>query len=223
MTEPDLKGYIHDVGGPTANFRSHPAASRCCGHVHGGKHCLAPTTCSHMIVDHSDYLKILRRVRELPGVKKVFIRSGIRFDYLMADPDDTFFKELVEYHVSGQLKVAPEHCAPNTLASMATAHRDLPTSSGEVGRGAEQEGRQKAVSGALPCPATGSTLKDARLSLAGVPHKNHMRPGRCRISPHPGTVSTCMFYTGLTLHPQAGVRGKDPRGQGPAACIAAIL
>ena len=72
----------------------------------GGKHCLAPTTCSHMIVDHSDYLKILRRVRELPGVKKVFIRSGIRFDYLMADPDDTFFKELVEYHVSGQLKGA---------------------------------------------------------------------------------------------------------------------
>ena len=84
----------------------------------GGKHCLAPTTCSHMIVDHSDYLKILRRVLELPGVKKVFIRSGIRFDYLMADPDDTFFKELVEYHVSGQLKVAPEHCAPNTLAYM---------------------------------------------------------------------------------------------------------
>ena len=82
----------------------------------GGKHCLAPTTCSHMIVDHSDYLKILRRVRELPGVKKVFIRSGIRFDYLMADPDDTFFKELVEYHVSGQLKVALHGQA---------AHRDL--------------------------------------------------------------------------------------------------
>ena len=117
--EPDFKGYIHDVGGPTANFRFPSCREQMLrGMCNGGKHCLAPTTCSHMIVDHSDYLKILRRVRELPGVKKVFIRSGIRFDYLMADPDDTFFKELVEYHVSGQLKVAPEHCAPNTLAYM---------------------------------------------------------------------------------------------------------
>ena len=117
--EPDFKGYIHDVGGPTANFRFPSCREQMLrGMCTGGKHCLAPTTCSHMIVDHSDYLKILRRVRELPGVKKVFIRSGIRFDYLMADPDDTFFKELVEYHVSGQLKVAPEHCAPNTLAYM---------------------------------------------------------------------------------------------------------
>ena len=115
--EPDFKGYIHDVGGPTANFRFPSCREQMLrGMCNGGKHCLAPTTCSHMIVDHSDYLKILRRVRELPGVKKVFIRSGIRFDYLMADPDDTFFKELVEYHVSGQLKVAPEHCAPNTLS-----------------------------------------------------------------------------------------------------------
>ena len=114
--EPDFKGYIHDIGGPTANFRFPSCREQMLrGMCNGGKHCLAPTTCSHMIVDHSDYLKILRRVRELPGVKKVFIRSGIRFDYLMADPDDTFFKELVEYHVSGQLKVAPEHCAPNTL------------------------------------------------------------------------------------------------------------
>lgn len=95
----------------------------------GGKHCLAPTTCSHMIVDHSDYLKILRRVRELPGVKKVFIRSGIRFDYLMADPDDTFFKELVEYHVSGQLKVAPEHCAPTPSPTWASRPSRPSTSS----------------------------------------------------------------------------------------------
>lgn len=103
--EPDFKGYIHDIGGPTANFRFPSCREQMLrGMCNGGKHCLAPTTCSHMIVDHSDYLKILRRVRELPGVKKVFIRSGIRFDYLMADPDDTFFKELVEYHVSGQLK-----------------------------------------------------------------------------------------------------------------------
>ena len=117
--EPDFKGYIHDIGGRTANFRFPSCREQMLrGMCNGGKHCLAPTTCSHMIVDHSDYLKILRRVRELPGVKKVFIRSGIRFDYLMADPDDTFFKELVEYHVSGQLKVAPEHCAPNTLAYM---------------------------------------------------------------------------------------------------------
>ncbi len=115
----------------------------------GGKHCLAPQTCSHMIVDHSDYLKILRRVRELPGVKKVFIRSGIRFDYLLADPDDTFFKELVEYHVSGQLKVAPEHCAPNTLAYMGKPPIETFNKFKDKFYELSKKSRQKAVSGAL--------------------------------------------------------------------------
>ena len=113
---PDFKGYIHDVGGPTANFRLPSCAQQMQnGMCTGGKHCLAPTPCPKLIVDHSEYLSILRKLRALPGVKRVFIRSGIRYDYLMCDKDETFFRELVKYHVSGQLKVAPEHCAPNTL------------------------------------------------------------------------------------------------------------
>ena len=148
--EPDFKGYIHDVGGPTANFRFPSCREQMLrGMCTGGKHCLAPTTCSHMIVDHSDYLKILRRVRELPGVKKVFIRSGIRFDYLMADPDDTFFKELVEYHVSGQLKVAPEHCAPNTLAYMGKPPIETFNKFKDKFYELSKKAGKKAVSGAL--------------------------------------------------------------------------
>ena len=204
--EPDFKGYIHDIGGPTANFRFPSCREQMLrGMCNGGKHCLAPTTCSHMIVDHSDYLKILRRVRELPGVKKVFIRSGIRFDYLMADPDDTFFKELVEYHVSGQLKVAPEHCAPNTLAYMGKppieTFNKFKDKFYELSRKA---GKKQYLVPYLMSSHPGSTLKDA-VYLAEYLYKNHMRPEQVQdFYPTPGTVSTCMFYTGLdpyTLKP----------------------
>ena len=171
----------------------------------GGKHCLAPTTCSHMIVDHSDYLKILRRVRELPGVKKVFIRSGIRFDYLMADPDDTFFKELVEYHVSGQLKVAPEHCAPNTLAYMGKPPIETFNKfKDKFYELSKKAGKKQYLVPYLMSSHPGSTLKDA-VYLAEYLYKNHMRPEQVQdFYPTPGTVSTCMFYTGLdpyTLKP----------------------
>ena len=202
----DFKGYIHDIGGPTANFRFPSCREQMLrGMCNGGKHCLAPTTCSHMIVDHSDYLKILRRVRELPGVKKVFIRSGIRFDYLMADPDDTFFKELVEYHVSGQLKVAPEHCAPNTLAYMGKppieTFNKFKDKFYELSRKA---GKKQYLVPYLMSSHPGSTLKDA-VYLAEYLYKNHMRPEQVQdFYPTPGTVSTCMFYTGLdpyTLKP----------------------
>ena len=204
--EPDFKGYIHDVGGPTANFRFPSCREQMLrGMCSGGKHCLAPTTCSHMIVDHSDYLKILRRVRELPGVKKVFIRSGIRFDYLMADPDDTFFKELVEYHVSGQLKVAPEHCAPNTLAYMGKppieTFNKFKDKFYELSRKA---GKKQYLVPYLMSSHPGSTLKDA-VYLAEYLYKNHMRPEQVQdFYPTPSTISTCMYYTGLdpaTLKP----------------------
>ena len=116
---PGFKGYIHDIGGPTANFRAPSCGKQMReGMCQGGKKCLAPSPCPHLMVDHTEYLHILRRVRALPGVKKVFIRSGIRYDYLIWDKDESFFKELVQHHVSGQLKVAPEHCAPNTLRYM---------------------------------------------------------------------------------------------------------
>ena len=206
VLDKDFKGYIHDVGGPTANFRFPSCREQMLrGMCNGGKHCLAPQTCSHMIVDHSDYLKILRRVRELPGVKKVFIRSGIRFDYLMADPDDTFFKELVEYHVSGQLKVAPEHCAPNTLAYMGKppiqTFNKFKDKFYELSRKA---GKKQYLVPYLMSSHPGSTLKDA-VYLAEYLYKNHMRPEQVQdFYPTPGTVSTCMFYTGLdpyTLKP----------------------
>ena len=116
--EPDFKGYIHDVGGPTANFRF-PACQK--QQVHGvcpNKQCLFPKPCKNLKADHSDYLALLKELREIPGVKKVFIRSGIRFDYVLADKDDRFLRELCEYHVSGQLKVAPEHVSDNVLRLM---------------------------------------------------------------------------------------------------------
>ena len=203
---PHFKGYIHDVGGPTANFRFPSCREQMLrGMCNGGKHCLAPTTCSHMIVDHSDYLKILRRVRELPGVKKVFIRSGIRFDYLMADPDDTFFKELVEYHVSGQLKVAPEHCAPNTLAYMGKPPiQTFNKFKDKFYELSKKAGKKQYLVPYLMSSHPGSTLSDA-VYLAEYLYKNHMRPEQVQdFYPTPGTVSTCMFYTGLdpyTLKP----------------------
>ena len=115
---PGFKGYIHDVGGPTANFRRPSCPGQLKKGLCKGKKCLAPAPCPAMKADHSEYLHLLRRLRRLPGVKKVFIRSGIRFDYLMADPDETFFKELVQHHISGQLKVAPEHCSAPVLQCM---------------------------------------------------------------------------------------------------------
>lgn len=116
--EPDFKGYIHDVGGPTANFRQPACKKQLTKGVCPTQQCLFPKPCKNLIADHSDYLALLRKLRAIPGVKKVFIRSGIRFDYLLADQDDTFFKELVKYHVSGQLKVAPEHIADPVLEKM---------------------------------------------------------------------------------------------------------
>ena len=116
--DPEFKGYIHDVGGPTANFRQRACKKQEKYGVCANRQCLFPKPCPNLIVDHSDYLKLLRELRSLPKVKKVFIRSGIRFDYLMADKDDTFFRELCKYHVSGQLKVAPEHISDKVLMKL---------------------------------------------------------------------------------------------------------
>lgn len=147
----------------------------------GSKHCLAPTTCSHMIVDHSDYLKILRRVRELPGVKKVFIRSGIRFDYLMADPDDTFFKELVEYHVSGQLKVAPEHCAPNTLAYMGKPPIETFNKFKDKFYELSRKAGKSSTSCRISCPATRAAPSRMPSIWPNTSTRTICVPSRCRI------------------------------------------
>ena len=202
---PGFKGYIHDVGGPTANFRQPACKKQLQRGACPTRQCLFPSPCKNLIADHTDYLSLLRKLRKLPGVKKVFIRSGIRFDYLMADPDDTFFKELVEYHVSGQLKVAPEHCAPNTLAYMGKPPiQTFNKFKDKFYELSKKAGKKQYLVPYLMSSHPGSTLNDA-VYLAEYLYKNHMRPEQVQdFYPTPGTVSTCMFYTGLdpyTLKP----------------------
>lgn len=195
---PNYKGYIHDIGGPTANFRK-PSCDYQLEHgLCKGKKCLAPKPCANLNVDHSEYLDILRSVRSLPGVKKVFIRSGIRYDYLLEDRDDTFFRELVENHVSGQLKVAPEHCSASVLDKMGKPHIEAYIAfskryfqyTGEVNK-------EQYLVPYLMSSHPESTLDDA-IELALFLKKNHIRPEQVQdFYPTPGTISTCMFYTGL--------------------------
>ncbi len=201
----DFKGYIHDVGGPTANFRK-PA---CKGQLLRGacidKKCLAPTMCKAVEVDHSDYLSLLRQLRKLPKVKKVFIRSGIRFDYLVADKNDEFFKELINHHISGQLKVAPEHCSNNVLKYMGKppieVYNKFEKRFYEL---TKSVGKQQYLVPYLMSSHPGSTIKDA-IELAVFLKKNNLHPEQVQdFYPTPGTISTAMFYTGLdpnTLKP----------------------
>ena len=203
---PGFKGYIHDVGGPTANFRKISCAEQMKrGMCQGGKKCLAPNPCPKLIVDHKEYLGILRKLRAIPGVKKVFIRSGIRYDYLILDKDESFFKELVQHHVSGQLKVAPEHCAPNTLAYMGKPPIEVfDKFKARFYELTKQAGKKQYLVPYLMSSHPGSTLKDAVI-LAEYLYKNRMKPEQVQdFYPTPGTVSTCMFYTELdpyTLKP----------------------
>ena len=196
--DPDFKGYIHDVGGPTANFRR-PACDKQL--THGAcrdKQCLFPAPCKNLIADHSNYLSLLRKLRALPGVKKVFIRSGIRFDYLLADKDDSFFRELVKHHVSGQLKVAPEHISDRVLRLMgkpdnAVYERFLD----KYFRLCRQEGKEQYVVPYLMSSHPGSTLKEA-IELAEYLHRHHLNPEQVSdFYPTPSTISTVMYYTGL--------------------------
>lgn len=195
---PGFKGYIHDVGGPTANFR-HPSCAL--QEKHGlckGKKCLAPKPCPNLQVEHREYLDILRALRQVDGVKKVFIRSGIRYDYLLCDKDDSFFRELVQHHVSGQLKVAPEHCSAAVLDKMGKPHieayidfsRRYFTYTGEIQK-------EQYLVPYLMSSHPGSRLEDA-IELACFLKKNHIRPEQVQdFYPTPGTISTCMFYTEL--------------------------
>ncbi len=195
---PDFKGYIHDVGGPTANFRA-PSCDKQLKHgACPDKKCLAPTKCPAVRVDHSDYLSLLRRLRALPKVKKVFVRSGIRFDYLIADPDETFFKELVEHHVSGQLKVAPEHCSEGVLKRMGKPNIEVYSRfKKRFYELTAKVGKQQFLVPYLMSSHPGSTLNEA-IELALFLKKEGLRPEQVQdFYPTPGTVSTCMFYTGF--------------------------
>ncbi len=199
LTELDgFKGYIHDVGGPTANFRR-PSCDKQLEHgLCKGKKCLAPTPCKQLVSNHEEYLDILRTLRSLPKVKKVFIRSGIRFDYLLEDKDKTFFRELVEHHTSGQLKVAPEHCSASVLDYMGKPHIEAYIKfSREYFAINKKINKEQYLVPYLMSSHPGSTLEDA-IELAQFLKKEHITPEQVQdFYPTPGTISTCMFYTGL--------------------------
>lgn len=199
LTEmPDFKGYIHDVGGPTANFRRTSCDVQLKNGLCKGKKCLAPTPCKALIADHTEYLEILRELRKLPKVKKVFIRSGIRYDYMLKDKNDAFFKELVKYHVSGQLKVAPEHCSAVVLDKMGKPHIEAYIEfSKRYFELSSNANKEQYLVPYLMSSHPGSTLDDA-IELAQFLKKRKIRPEQVQdFYPTPGTISTCMFYTGI--------------------------
>ena len=200
-----FKGYIHDVGGPTANFRGPSCEKQLKYGLCKGKKCLAPSPCKNLHVDHTEYLHILREMRKIPKIKKVFIRSGIRYDYLIEDKDEAFMRELIEYHISGQLKVAPEHCSAAVLDKMGKPHieayKRFQKKFYEI---TGQKGKEQYLVPYLMSSHPGSALKDA-VELAMFLKENHIHPEQVQdFYPTPGTLSTCMFYTGLdpyTLEP----------------------
>jgi len=198
VRHPDFKGYVHDIGGPTANFRRPACAKQ---RKHGlckGKQCLTPVPCSQLDADHTDYLKLLRKVRAIPGVKKAFVRSGIRFDYLLEDTNGECFAELVHYHISGQLKVAPEHVVPHVLDCMGKPHPTVYARFAEKYRRLNQKyDKEQYLVPYLMSSHPGSTLHDA-VTLAETLHKQGKHPEQVQdFYPTPGTLSTCMYYTGL--------------------------
>lgn len=202
---PDFKGYIHDVGGPTANFR-HPACEK---QLKSGacqnRQCLFPEPCKNLKADHKDYVALLRKLRSLPKVKKVFVRSGIRFDYALADKDDTFIRELCRYHVSGQLRVAPEHVSDNVLRLMGKPENSVYEKFvNKCNRINEKNGMNQYLVPYLMSSHPGSTLKDA-IELAEYVRDIGYMPEQVQdFYPTPSTISTCMYYTGV-----------DPRNMQP--------
>ncbi len=196
--EPGFKGYIHDVGGPTANFRRPSCEKQLSMGVCRERQCLFPKPCKNLTVDHSDYLELLRKLRSIPGVKKVFIRSGIRFDYLMADADDAFFRELVEHHVSGQLKVAPEHISDAVLSKMGKPSNDVYEKFvRKYHMMNEQIGKKQFLVPYLMSSHPGSTLGEA-IKLAEYLRDLGYMPEQVQdFYPTPSTVSTVMYYTGI--------------------------
>ena len=194
----DFKGYIHDVGGPTANFR-HPSCKKQMEHgVCKTRQCLFPSPCKNLNADHRDYVSLLRKLRDIPKVKKVFIRSGIRFDYLLADKKQEFLRELCEYHVSGQLKVAPEHVAGPVLSLMGKPeHKVYEEFTRQFYKMNEKIGKEQYLVPYLMSSHPGSTLKEA-VELAEYCRDLGYMPEQVQdFYPTPSTLSTCMYYTGV--------------------------
>lgn len=206
MTEqPDFKGYIHDVGGPTANFRQPACKKQTERGACVDRQCLFPKPCPNLSADHGNYVSLLRKLRKLPKVKKVFVRSGIRFDYALADKNDIFIKELCEHHISGQLRVAPEHISDNVLRLMGKPSNDVYEAF--VNKCAQINkalGREQYLVPYLMSSHPGSTLKDAVALAEYIRDIGYMPEQVQDFYPTPSTISTCMYYTGV-----------DPRGMKP--------
>ncbi|MDR1932665.1 MAG: YgiQ family radical SAM protein [Spirochaetales bacterium] len=220
--DPDFKGYIHDLGGPTANFSGPACAKQMTAGSCAHRECLFPRPCKNLRADHSEYLAALRELRGLPGVKKVFIRSGIRFDYLLADADDTFFNELCEHHVSGQLKVAPEHVAGKVLAAMGKPEHGVYT---------QFEKKYTAINARLgkkqylvPYFISGHPGSDlaAAVALAEYFRDRRFIPEQVQdFYPTPGTISTCMYHTGID--PRTGEKIFVPKSYHEKAMQRALM
>lgn len=212
IEEPDFKGYIHDVGGPTADFRAPACEKQMTKGVCPHKQCLFPEPCKNLRADHSDYIALLRKLRALPKVKKVFIRSGIRFDYVLADKKSTFLEELCRYHVSGQLKVAPEHVSDPVLACLgkpkAAVYQEFCRQYKKMN---ERLGLKQYLVPYLMSSHPGSTMKEA-VELAEYCRDLGYMPEQVQdFYPTPSTISTCMYYTGLDPRTMAAVYvPKDP-------------
>ena len=196
--DPQFKGYIHDVGGPTADFRQ-PSCEKQLEHgVCKNRQCLFPKPCRNLKADHKDYVSLLRKLREIPGIKKVFVRSGIRFDYVMADPDDTFFRELCAFHVSGQLKVAPEHVSDAVLDRMGKPGNQVYQAFEKKYQKINRElGKDQYLVPYLMSSHPGSTLKEAVTLAEYLRDIGHMPEQVQDFYPTPSTISTCMYYTGV--------------------------
>jgi len=196
--EPDFKGYIHDVGGPTANFQNVACEKQVKYGVCSDRQCLYPDACKNLKIDHNDYLQLMRKIREIPNIKKVFIRSGIRFDYLIYDHNDEFFKELCEYHVSGQLKVAPEHVSDEVLRKMGKPSRQVYEKfARKFYKINEELGLKQFLVPYLMSSHPGSRLKDAVELAEYLRDKGYVPEQVQDFYPTPGTLSACMYHTEL--------------------------
>lgn len=211
---PDFKGYIHDVGGPTANFRHPSCHKQLKVGVCPNRECLGQNPCPNLEADHTDYIALLRKLRAIPGIKKVFVRSGIRFDYILQDPNgNDFLEELVRYHVSGQLKVAPEHVADHVLALMGKPkHEVFMRFKSRYERMNRKFDMEQYLVPYFISSHPGCTLDDA-IELAEFFRDTHSSPEQVQdFYPTPGTLSTCMFYTGLDPRNMKPIYiAKDPR------------
>ena len=200
IKDPEFKGYIHDVGGPTANFRAPACEKQLTKGACGGRQCLYPTPCKNMKADHSDYLALLRKLRALPGVKKVFVRSGIRFDYLLCDKNDAFFRELVQHHISGQLKVAPEHISDRVLEHMGKPKNEVYQRFTDKYNALNQRyGLKQFLVPYLMSSHPGSSLKEAVELAEFARDMGHMPEQVQDFYPTPSTISTVMYHTGIDV------------------------